>query len=305
MPSQHKTSANIGRKAQTGQPGKSTLTCTFVKSSSQTDVLPTAAFDDGHDRSHDASSTTYNTELNKAYADRDRYKSLFEKANKKLSETHQSKDDLKTQVQDLRDENAALHKNLEEHQQANAHLLRQNEVLDQKCTTLEARYDSLASLYGNDSNGASATTIPPSASTPVPVAELPRSSRKSGKKENKDHTEDRGRKKDKEPRGQKAEKLRYSTHFDTKTGPSSSKARRHSFIQGWGPGPGPSQSHAATARASRTPMPAMSPAYNVAYSAVPRTAVPLSPRMYKAKRASAATIYGVENGDYYPYPVAR
>ena len=248
-----------------------------------------------------------NTELNKANSERDRYQHLLELANRKLSESHIAKEDLKALAQGLRDDNALLKDKLDDLEEDNRQLAYQSEVWDKNYTLLEKTYKELTDHYS-----AIAASVPSSSyrsAAKLPERPKPhKSSHKSSHKEHKEHKEDRPRKSEKEGRDQRD---RLSRRFEEKRS-TSSRSRRASFIEGWGPGAGGSTSSAGSgprtlptvATTGRGGSPATSPSHNkVSFSSVPRTTMPLSPSLYKT--SSSAVYDDYEDGNYHAYPVGR
>ncbi|OAQ61003.1 leucine-rich repeats of kinetochore protein cenp-F/LEK1 domain-containing protein [Pochonia chlamydosporia 170] len=279
--------------------------------------------------------TQYNTELNKArdecdrykvlldqaYAEIDRYKKLLEQpygecdrckkvaeqANKKLLEEQKKQDGLTLRLATCEEENAVLVRELRQSRNETAELQELNYVLE-------------ASLGG-------AGGVPPAAPSPAFVGAttvLPERTKSSHKSSKKEHREERGHKKDKsrEMKEQKAEKERLKGRFEEKpTSASASNGQRLNFIEGWGsrlgagagvpvPGASPMQPTVRPNRISSTQVPAMSRGFkDVAYSTVPRTAGrPMSSGMYGAGHGASyppASEDDYENGNYQPFPMTR
>ncbi|GAB0132747.1 hypothetical protein EsDP_00001174 [Epichloe bromicola] len=278
----------------------------------------------GYEYDDTTRDTLYNTELNKVYAERDRYQLLFDQANKKLSETHQANGDMKTQLCTLKAEIAELNVAIQRYKDANDVLKRQNEALGQKHTALEARYRALASLSSAANSAASSNSVPHAPAAPSPALSCRKSS--SSKKDKERHRdrdrdrdrEDRSRRKDRDKDGEareyKAERERLKERFEERktlpsTTSSSSSHRRKSFIEQWGPGQGqPPLLAPAPSIPDGQMMPAVAvavtaPYNNVAYSTVPRTMVPLTPALLKT--SAAASSHTDDDGNYRPFPVGR
>ncbi|POR37944.1 Uncharacterized protein TPAR_01859, partial [Tolypocladium paradoxum] len=235
MPSHHRSSANTGRRTHSNSPRQS------PGSSCRLGAAPAYAPTDLIYAAQDYEETLLdelkdkNTELNKANSERDRYQHLYELANKKLSESHAAKEDLRAQVQGLREDNALLKERLEDMREEIGQLAYENEAWDKNYTVLEKNYTELAAHYN-----AVAASAPSSSSyrgaTKLP--ERPKPSHKpSGSKEHREHREHR--RSDKESKDQRD---RLSRRFEEKR-PTSSRSRRASFIEAWGPagagGPAP------------------------------------------------------------------
>ncbi|PHH86246.1 hypothetical protein CDD83_10529 [Cordyceps sp. RAO-2017] len=260
-----------------------------------------------------------NTELNKVMSDRDRYKSLYEQvvldrdrfkslyeqATHKLSESHEARQDLdsqlhavkedKSKLQAVREDKAKLQQKIQELERSYDELVYDYESLSQHYTTMEQRYtEAAAQLHSAGSTHAAVQAMP--------VRPKP-STRSPGRK---DHKDERVKRSDNESRAHKAEKERLSRRFDEKR-PAASRDRRHSFIEPWGPSAGAGAAVAGRGFAD-VQAPAVPPSHsNAVFSSVPRTANALNPGLYPP---SAGSLYnnnsdGYEDGNYHAYPVAR
>ncbi|KAK1254317.1 hypothetical protein MKX08_008312 [Trichoderma sp. CBMAI-0020] len=218
---------------------------------------------------------TAHTELNKTNSERDRYLGLLEQANKKLAEVTITNTDLKSQNQNLKDNIASLQERIQRGKEESDRLGFENDALAQDYAELKAKYSNLSHQYNalnsapppfsnNATNGLSGS-----------MAERPKLSRSSSKKERKEDREERSREersrvrdkeksrdrerekekerdkenvKEKEKKEHRAEKERLSRRFEERrvVPPAPAPAapapppppitnRRNSFIEGWGP----------------------------------------------------------------------
>ncbi|KJZ80456.1 hypothetical protein HIM_00306 [Hirsutella minnesotensis 3608] len=293
MPSSHQqTSANTGRKTHTKSSRVSGASYP-LQTSMPSSVNALATAQDAQEQLLDDLKDA-NTELNRITSERDRYYRLYEQANNKLSESHAAKEDLKTQVLSLRDDNAALRQKIKELEKENTNLVYANDLWDKHYTMLERNYHKIVAEFN------AAPSVSSGASLKLP--ERPKPSHRSSSK--KGHKEERSKKGEKESREKKAEKERLSRRFDENR-PSTS-GRRQSFIEPWGPSVGAAPTPPAPSRGfTDIKAPAGQSAHNnVAFSAVPRSTNPLSPGAYKH---GATNLYdeGYEDGNYHAFPVAR
>ena len=261
-----------------------------------------------------------NTKLNRVIEDRDKLKSLYDQATKKLAESARVTKDVRAEVADLagdkKDLKARLQQTNEENSKLQYDLVAWEEAYNKLETVFQSLQLQLKAANANASSGAG-----PAAA--LPERPKPSSRNPGAKKEHKEHREsrdaERGRGRDRDrdrDRGherakqeQKAQKERLSNRFDDKRPPTS--GRRQSFIEGWGPGPSRGRSASATpgTRTSYANMPvstsriqplATTPSRPAAYSAVPRTTNPLG---YSSGSSTAYDEY--DDGNYRAYPIVR
>ena len=308
MPSHQRSSANTSRRAHSNSPRQSSGSSHGLAATPTCDYAPTDLIYAAHDYEETLLDELKdkNTELNKAYAERDRLAHQLDLANKKLSECHTARAELKAVVQDLKDNKAQLKGKLEDLEEENIQLAYQSEVWDKHYTVLEKNYKELTDHYN-----AIIASVPSSSSyrSAVKLPERPKAPHKSStRKEHKEPKEQRPRKSEKDSRDQRD---RLSRRFEEKHS-TSSRSRRDSFIEEWSPGAGGSATSAGSGARAFPPVavaghgqsPATSPSRNkVSFSSVPRTTHPLSPGVYKT--SSSAIYDDYEDGNYHAYPVGR
>lgn len=99
--------------------------------------------DDAHGKLRDDLKNAY-TELNKVTSERDRYRRLYDRATKKLSESQSENQNLKAQVQAQRDDGRQRLRELEQEREQLAY---DNDRWCESYTTLDTSYQELVAQY--------------------------------------------------------------------------------------------------------------------------------------------------------------
>ena len=94
--------------------------------------------------------TTKTPELDKARQERDHYKELVDRLNKKLSETHNEKADTQARLDGTLEENKLLKKNNSEYKKVNERLMQMVEMLRDDLAVGASGADSTTATAGDD-----------------------------------------------------------------------------------------------------------------------------------------------------------
>ncbi|UKZ64446.1 uncharacterized protein TrAtP1_005663 [Trichoderma atroviride] len=139
------------------------------------------------------SLNTAHTELNKTNSERDRYLGLLEQANKKLAEVTVTNTDLKSQNQNLKDTIASLQERIQRGKEESDRLGFENDALAQDYAELKAKYSNLSHQFNALNSAPPPFSNNATNGLPGSMAERPKLSRSSSKKERKEDREERSR----------------------------------------------------------------------------------------------------------------